>query len=149
MAVVFYNEGLEKLMKLITDSVGVPDINTYVMLFTNDVTPDVTDTVSTYTQASGDGRDPIQLNGHWTVIASGGVAEAIALPGPPFGDDINWEFTPYTGAVTIYGWVVYDSTSPGPYALFGARLPSPYLIPEAGGSLTMPMTWRAKLCPDE
>jgi len=97
---------------------------TKLRLFTNNVTPADTDTVSTYTECTASGYAPISLTGGtWTYTTQGNEA-----------DYATQTFT-LTSSATVYGYYVTDSA--GTTLIFSEAFSNgPYNIP-ANGSIAV------------
>jgi len=92
------------LARFFNDTVPSGGKNLTLKLFCNDVTPDDTDTASTYTEASGGGYAAITLtSGSWTVTVADDPSDAVYA---------QQTFT-FTGALTtnltVYGYFVVDA----------------------------------------
>jgi len=96
-------------------------------LYTNVVSPAVTDVLSDYDLCALSGYAPLTLTpGDWTTGATGGVATATF---PPH----TFEFDAYAGGVTIFGFCITD----GVMLLASGSYASPYEFPAIGGELTV------------
>lgn len=96
-------------------------------LFTNNITPGETDTVSTYTEVSGLGYTTKQLTGdNWTIATYSGESIA-SFPQQTFT---------FTGAVTVYGY--YVTNHDGSILLFSELFSDgPYAIGSSGGTINI------------
>lgn len=132
----FLTEGLD----IITKNVLGQGISTIpkLRLFTNNHTPVATDTLATFTQCTLAGYADVGVAPlTWTGSSAGGVA-TYTYP------TITFTFSAYAGGTTIYGAVLYDSTSGK--ALFAFLLDTPYAVPAGGGTLSVALTWTDHQC---
>jgi hypothetical protein len=105
--------------------------NLTVRLFTNNVTPAVTDTAASYTECALVSYAAVTLTpGSWSGSTSSGLS-TYTYP------TLTFNFAPYAGGVTIYGYFV---TVPGLVGVLADVLSTPYVVPAGGGSLTLDIT---------
>jgi hypothetical protein len=95
--------------------------NLILKLFCNNVTPADTDTLATYTEASGGGYAAITLtNGSWVVSEVSSIWQAAYA---------QQTFT-FTGALTtnptIYGYYIIDQTTPTANVVWSQLLVAPF-----------------------
>jgi hypothetical protein len=107
-------------------SIGYP----YVHLYSNNYSPQHTDTYSTYAphELSGGGYSPIQLvnpSANWTIAAIGAGAQASYVM-------ITWTFT---GAQTLWGYWLSDGTNT--YSLWAEQFASSFVYGSGGGTFLL------------
>jgi len=119
MALLVPNEGEQEMLERIVNASATGDV--VIHLYSNDVTPGETDTLSTYTLV--DDPNGITLTGaSWDTTSTVGTAEYA-----------QQTFT-YSGTGTAYGYVVTDSGEN--LVLCAERFTySPYEIPSCGGTI--------------
>ena len=104
----------------------VNSANRVLKLFTNNLTPSDSTTLSGITEASGSGYSSITLTGgNWTVATVSGVTTA------SFAE----QTFSFTGAATVYGY--YVTTAGGsPVLLWVERFTgAPFTLPSGGGQI--------------
>jgi hypothetical protein len=132
MAATFQNNGLNPLNQVILNkATGAP----WVMhLFTNVITPAVTDTVGSYTECVLSGYASTSLTGSsWTGSATAGT-DTETYP------SITTTFASYAGGTTIYGYYITITVSSTTYLLCSQNFASGYAVPSGGGSLVINLT---------
>ncbi len=131
MAATWMEEGLDLLLKWIFRVAGDPHYEMH--LFTNDVTPDCTDTTADYDDCTLSGYAPIDFT---SAVTGFSTASCIARCNAGI---LTFTFDPYAGGTTIYGYYCKDRD--GTKLFFadvlrdGAGDPAPYLVPDTGGSV--------------
>lgn len=124
------NTGLDLFAKVSLGKTAFATLTT--RLFTNNVTPAVTDTAGTYTECVLTGYAAVDhVPASWTGSASGGVATYTHTT-------LTFTFSAYAGGTTIYG---YYLSVPGPIGVLAELLSVPYAVPAGGGSLTIDVTY--------
>lgn len=100
-------------------------------LFVNNQTPGKSDTLTTYTEASGAGYAPITLVGtSWTTVSTNGVNSAV----------YSQQVFSFTTAVTIYGYYV-TTIGASPQLLWVERFSgAPFSLPAGGGQIAISPT---------
>jgi hypothetical protein len=101
-------------------------------LFTNVITPGVTNTVGSYTECALTGYAAVALTpGSWTGSTTGGVA-TYTYPAVTF--------TFSTGSVTIFGYYITFQISATVYLLCAQNFASSYAVPSGGGGMVVNLT---------
>ena len=132
MAALFQNNGLNPLNQVILNkATGAPWV---LHLYTNVITPAVTDTTSSYTECAVSGYASVSLTGSsWTGSATAGT-DTETYP------SITFTFNSYAGGTTIYGYNVTQTISSTTYQLASQNFASNYPIPSGGGQLIVNLT---------
>ena len=138
MAILFVNQGVERLMDFLLNGTG-GGCGTNIYLFTNNHTPDVTDTVGNYTQCTSCDPDGFIQTGLWTVSVSAGVATCETGP-------LDFVFAPSGSPDTIYGYICSDPTQAGTPLFFVEKLDTPFVVPATGCTLRVNISWKAQMC---
>jgi len=124
MALIITNTALQTTLKYLTGGTTTTE-GLELKLYSNSVTPSVTDTISTYTEVTvANGYAPITLTpSSWTI--SNGVA---SYP------QQTWTFTSASG--TVYGYFLVGTTSGNLY--FAELFPNaPYTISNNGDAISV------------
>jgi hypothetical protein len=128
MSLVISNDGDKLIAEFITNK-ATPE-NLYLGLFSNNVTPDKSYTLSSLTECTGSGYAAITplAAASWTVTEGTGAGTTPTTCAYP-----QQTFT-LTGALTAYGYFLKGVTSG---KLYGAELFSsgPYVTPAGGGTI--------------
>lgn len=107
MALVFVNQGDVIALKALLNHTAGQD--TYLKLFTNNVTPAQTDTEASYTEAAGAGYTHKSLTGASWTFTQGATSTSV---GTASYTTQTWTFTgALTGTTTIYGYYLTQQTS--------------------------------------
>lgn len=123
MSLVISNSSEVILLRYILNHTAPTDV--VLHLYSNNVTPTESDTISTYTESVAAGYSSVELTGtDWTVSSVAGLATATFA---------TQTFT-FSGAATIYGYYVTDNSSTT--LLWAERFTAaPVTIPLSGGSI--------------
>lgn len=108
--------------------------------FTNNLTLDEATELGDLTLTSLSGGSAVTLSsGSWSPSISTGLYTA-TYP------DVTFTFAAYVGSpVTIYGAAVFDNTLSK--LLWAEKLPTPFVVPNAGGILVVAVTYMDGACP--
>jgi len=139
MGVIFFNEGLEQMFKILLNGTST-GMGQYLFLFVNNHTPDVADTFGNYTQCLTSTPIYGDLHGLFTISAAAGIVTCTAPV-------IDFVFGVNPTPDTIYGWLVFDNANAGTPLIFGRLLDAPIAIPTTGMTLRVSIDWAAELCP--
>lgn len=132
MTATFMTNGIAPLDEGVVNKASAG--NWTMKLFTNVVTPAVTDTTVSYTECVLSGYSSTTLTGaSWT----GGAASGIATYTFP---SITITFAPYAGGTTVYGYFITITVSATTYLLAAENFASSYPVPSGGGSLVVNLT---------
>lgn len=123
MTIVVPNASEVEMLKAITQQ------NLILKLFSNNVTPAETDTVSTYTEVSGGGYSEKNLNNN-TWAYNGGDPSSATYP------QVTFEFNSAVGL--IYGYYVIKSTGE---LMWSERFTTQPNIPSGGGAININLTF--------
>jgi hypothetical protein len=130
MSATWLNTGIDYVAKLFLNLASISNLT--VRLFTNNITPSVTDTAASYTECVLSGYASVTLTpGNW----SGSTTSGEANYGYP---TITFTFNPYAGGTIIYGYFV---TIPGLVGVLADVFSPSYAVPAGGGSLTVTPTY--------
>jgi hypothetical protein len=106
-------------------------------LYTNNHAPDVADVAGDYIVCTAAGYDAETLLGaSW----AGGTSAGVSSYEYPV---ITFTMTDSGGGETIYGVVMFD---PSGNVVGAALLPTPFVIPPSGGTVTIALVWSNKQC---
>lgn len=107
-------------------------------LFVNMRVPTPTDTLANYTACTIPGYSDFGLDGNqWT----GGISvPGVALFTYPL---LTWNFDPYGGGQTIFGYVVFGG---GNKVMYAELFPAPFPVPPEGGQLPLILTFTTEQC---
>jgi hypothetical protein len=121
------NEGDAQMLNLVLDKVAVETL--ILKLYSNNVTPDKSQTAASFTECSGSGYAAITLTpASWTVTTGTGAGTTPTSAAYP-----QQTFT-LTAALTAYGYFLVGTTSGKCYfaEIFAG---APYVIPSGGGTI--------------
>jgi hypothetical protein len=121
------NEGDSQMLSLVLNKTSVENLT--LKLYSNNITPDKSQTAASFTECSGSGYASIALTpASWTVTAGTGAGTTATSAAYP-----QQTFT-LTGALTAYGYFLVGATSGKCYfaELFSG---APYVIPAGGGTV--------------
>lgn len=134
---VFVNEGLVDIAR---HTLGIDlNISLKAILWTNNITPAVTDTLRTYQICTLPGYADVSLApNQWIANNRSGQANYVY----PL---ITWSFGAYAGDdVSIYGYAVYNVIKM--HVLWADTLVFPYTVPHTGGSLPVSINVQFSNC---
>jgi hypothetical protein len=114
-------------------------VSWYVDLFTNVLVPTCLSQLGDFDLCTLPGYSRFALNG----LVWAPVDQPNACVAEYQYPTITFNFDPYAGGVTIFGYVVSDGTQLNYSELF----PAPYPIPPAGGELPLMLLFTAEQCP--
>ena len=130
MAATWLNGGMDYKANLFMKRTAEQDLT--VRLYTNNITPAVTDTAASYTECALAGYANVTLTpANWAGGTAGGIS-SYAYP------TLTFTFSAYAGGTTIYGYFV---TIPGVIGVLAELFSVPYVVPPGGGSLTVDVTY--------
>lgn len=125
MTILVPNSGEVEILKRLLNYSSADNLR--MKLFTSNTTPAEGDTVSTYTEASGNGyADKVLTGSNWTIATDGGGISKASYAEQTFA------FT--GGPVSVYGYFVTNNA--GTVLLWAERFTDgPYNLPSGGGSI--------------
>lgn len=139
MSGFFTNDGIDnETRQLLGNNLG----NLWIVPITDNTPFALADIYSSHTPTSLVGGSPVELlASNWTGST---VAAFSTYTYPP----VTWIFDPYVGSTTIYGYMVYRVGAITNDLIWGEMLPTPFAVPNAGGSLTLRLTYNHAQCDD-
>ncbi len=121
------NEGDNQMLSMLLNKVAVENLT--LKLYSNNITPDKSQTAASFTECSGNGYAAISLAGaDWTVTQGTGAGAT-----PTSAACAQKTFT-LSGALTAYGYYLVGATSGKCYfaELFSG---GPFVLPAGGGTI--------------
>ena len=132
MSAVVMDSGKKRFLDFLTSSGGTGLLGVKAHLFTNNVTPNRADLLSTYTEAAWTGYASQTLSG-WAVASLDGTFHALSTASPVIFNNGS------AGTVSAYGYFVTDSG--GTNLLYAERFAAPPVSILAAQSLTLTCTF--------